>query len=75
MNKAERSATESVEPRAESKGNAAKPHRTHSRVSATEALERVSSKSSPRSSTTLSIEHLEAAFSELQENAQPPWTG
>jgi RNA-directed DNA polymerase len=78
MNKAERSATESVEPRAETKGNAHQQstHRTQSRVSVTQALERVrkaASKSKQEKFTALfhhlSIEHLEAAFFELQENA------
>lgn len=78
MNKAERSATESAEPRAETKGNADRQstHRTQSRVSVTQALERVrkaASKSKQEKVTALfhhlSIEHLEAAFFELQEDA------
>jgi len=42
-NKAEQSAAESVEPRAETKGNANQQstHRTQSRVSVSQALERI----------------------------------
>jgi RNA-directed DNA polymerase len=77
-NKAERSAAEPVEPRAETKGNADQQstRRTQSRVSVTQALERVRKAASERKKEKftallhhLSIEHLEAAFYELQENA------
>jgi len=77
-NKAERSATEPVEPRAETKGNANQQstHRTQSRASVTQALERVRKAASKRKKEKftalfhhLSVEHLEAAFFELQENA------
>ena len=77
-NKAERSAAEPVEPRAETKGNAHQQstRRTQSRVSVTQALERVRKAASERKKEKftalfhhLSIEHLEAAFYELQENA------
>ena len=49
-NKAERSATEPVEPRAETKGNANQQsmHRTQSRASVTQALERVRKAASKR---------------------------
>jgi RNA-directed DNA polymerase len=78
-NKAERSATESAEPRAETKGNAnpRSTHWTQSRVSVTQALERVRQAAASRGKKEkftalfhhLSVEHLEAAFFELQENA------
>ena len=77
-NKAERSATEPVEPRAETKGNANQQstHRTQSRASVTQALECVRKAASKRKKEKftalfhhLSVEHLEAAFFELQENA------
>ena len=77
-NKVELSAMESAEPRTETKGNADQQstHRTQSRVSVSQALERVrkaASKSKQEKFTALfhhlSIEHLEAAFFELQENA------
>jgi hypothetical protein len=49
-NKAERSATEPEEPRAETKGNANQQstHRTQSRASVTQALERVRKAASKR---------------------------
>src|SRR6266702_4060157 len=77
-NKAERSATEPVEPRAETKGNANQQstHRTQSRASVAQALERVRKAASKRKKEKftalfhhISVEHLEAAFFELQENA------
>ena len=77
-NKAVRSAAEPVEPRAETKGNAHQQstRRTQSRVSVTQALERVRKAASERKKEKftalfhhLSVEHLEAAFYELQENA------
>jgi hypothetical protein len=77
-NKAVRSAAEPVEPRVETKGNANQrnTHRTQSRVSVTQALERVRKAASERKKEKftalfhhLSVEHLEAAFYELQENA------
>jgi len=77
-NKVELSAMESAEPRTETKGNADQQstHRTQSRGSVSQALERVrkaASKSKQEKFTALfhhlSIEHLEAAFFELQENA------
>ena len=77
-NNAERSASESAEPRAETKGNANQQstRRTQSRISVTQALERVRKAASNRSKEKftalfhhLSIAHLEAAFFELQENA------
>src|SRR6266496_547418 len=77
-NKAERSAAEPVEPRAETKGNANQQstHRTQSRASVTQALERVRKAASKRKKEKftalfhhISVEHLEAAFFELQENA------
>src|SRR3974377_297361 len=77
-NKAERSAAEPVEPRAETKGNANQQstHRTQSRVSVPQALEPVRKQPRKRKKEKftalfhhLSVEHLEAAFFELQENA------
>jgi len=77
-NKAERSAAEPVEPRAETKRNANQQstHRTQRRASVTQALERVRKAASERKKERftalfhhLSIEHLETAFFELQENA------
>ena len=76
-NKAERSAMEPVEPRAETKGNANQQsmHRTQSRASVTQALERVRKAASKRKKERftallhhISVEHLEAAFFELQKN-------
>src|SRR5580658_8463610 len=77
-NKAERSATEPVEPRAETKGNANRQstHRTQSRANVTQALERIRKAASKRKKEKftallhhISVEHLETAFFELQENA------
>jgi RNA-directed DNA polymerase len=77
-NKAERFATEPAEPRAETKGNANQQstHRTQSRASLTQALERIRKAASERKKERftalfhhISIEHLEAAFFELIENA------
>ena len=77
-NKAERSAAEPAEPRAEAKGNANQhsTHRTQSRASVTQALERVRKAASKRKKEKftalfhhISVELLEAAFFELQENA------
>src|SRR5450759_2955464 len=77
-NKAERSAVEPVEPRAETKGNANQQstHRTQSRASVTQALERVRKAASERKKERftalfhhISVGHLGAAFFELQKNA------
>jgi len=77
-NKAERSAAEPAEPRAETKGNASQQStgRMPSRGSVEQALERIRRTARERKKerfTTLlhhvSIEHLEDAFYELKENA------
>ena len=79
-NKAERSAAEPVEPRAEAKGNAEQPsmHRAQNRASVSQGLERIRQATRQRKKERftallhhLSIEHLEAAFYELKENAAP----
>ncbi len=79
-NKAERSAAEPVEPRAEAKGNADQPsmHRAQNRASVSQGLERIRQATRQRKKERftallhhLSIEHLEAAFYELKENAAP----
>src|SRR6266849_1359770 len=77
-NKAERSAAEPVEPRAEAKGNASQQstHRAQSRASVTQALERIrkvaKEKKKERFTSLLhhiSPELLGKAFSELKRNA------
>ena len=84
-NKAERSATEPVEPRAETKGNANQQstHRTQSRASVTQALERVRKaaskrgrrRSSPRSSITSASNISKRRSSNSKRMPQPAWTG
>ncbi len=77
-NKAERSAAEQVERRAEAEGNASQYDtcRTPSRESVTQALERIRQTARERKKERftallhhISIEHLEAAFFELKEHA------
>ena len=79
-NKAEQSAAEPVEPRTETKGNASQQStcRAQNRTSVTQALERIRQAARQRKKerfTSLlhhvSVEHLEAAFHELKENAAP----
>jgi RNA-directed DNA polymerase len=79
-NKAERSVAESVERRAEAKGNAGQQStgRMPSRGTVTQALERIRQTARERKKekfTTLlhhiSIEHLGEAFGELKQNAAP----
>src|SRR5947208_13349683 len=77
-NQAERSAAEPVERRAEAKGNADQQstHRTPSRAGVTQALERIRKTARERKKERftallhhISVEHLEAAFFELEETA------
>ena len=79
-NKAERSAAESVEPRAGTKGNAGQQStcRAQSRVSVSQALERIRKVARERKKEKftalfhhLSIELLEDSFDELKQNAAP----
>ena len=79
-NKAERSAAEPVEPRAEAKGNAGQhsTNRTQTRASVSQGLERIRQAARQRKKekfTTLlhhvSVAHLEQAFLELREDAAP----
>src|SRR5687767_9742849 len=79
-NKAERSAAEPVEPRAETKGNADQQStcRAQSRVSVSQALERIRQVARQRKEERftalfhhISIDLLEEAFFELEENAAP----
>ena len=79
-NKAERSAAEPVEPRAEAKGNASQHStgRTQSRETVSQALERIRQAARQRRKERftallhhVSIEHLEAAFFQLKTNAAP----
>src|SRR5262245_45685015 len=79
-NKAEQSAAEPVEPRAETKGNASQQStcRTQSRVSVSQALERIRRIARERKKERftalfhhLSIDLLEEAFFELKEDAVP----
>src|SRR5450759_15840 len=79
-NKAERSAAEPVEPRAETKGNASQQStgRTQSRGTVSQALERIRPRARQRKKewfTSLlhhiSIDRLEQAFFELKEDAAP----
>jgi RNA-directed DNA polymerase len=79
-NAAERSAAESGEPRAGTKGNAAERStgRMQSRETVTQALERIrqAARQKKKEKFTallhhVSIAHLEAAFYELKENAAP----
>ena len=83
-NKAERSATEPVEPRAETKGNANQQstHRTQSRASVTQALERVRKaaskgrrRSSPRSCITSASNIWKRRSLNSTRMPQPAWTG
>jgi len=79
-NKAEQSAAELVEPRAGTEGNADQQstHRAQSRASVSQALERIRQAARERKKERftallhhISIEHLEAAFFALKENAAP----
>ena len=79
-NKAERSAAELVEPRAETEGNAGQQStcRAQSRVSVSQALERIRKVARERKKEKftalfhhLSIELLEDSFDELKQNAAP----
>jgi RNA-directed DNA polymerase len=79
-NKAERSATESVEPRAETKGNARQQStgRMPSRGTVKQALERIRKTARERKKEQftallhhVSIEHLGEAFGALKQNAAP----
>jgi len=77
-NKAERSAAEPAEPRAEAKGNAGQQstRRAQNRVSVSQALERIRQTARQRKKEKftalfhhVSIDRLEEAFFELKENA------
>ena len=77
-NKAERSAAEPAEPRAETKGKTHQQntHRTQSRVNVTQALERIRKAAKERKKEKftallhhISIDQLEVAFLELQADA------
>ena len=79
-NKAERSAAEPAEPRAEAKGNAGQQstRRAQNRVSVSQALERIRQTARQRKKEKftallhhVSKDHLEEAFFELKENAAP----
>src|SRR5258706_753163 len=79
-NKAERSAAEPAEQRAEAKGNAGQQstRRAQNRVSVSQALERIRQTARQRKKEKftalfhhVSIDHLEEAFFELKENAAP----
>src|SRR5450830_1703327 len=79
-NKAERSAAEPVEPRAETKGNASQQStgRTQSRGTVSQALERIRQRARQRKKERftsllhhISIDLLEQAFFELKEAAAP----
>jgi RNA-directed DNA polymerase len=79
-NNAERSAAEPAEPRAEAKGNAGQQstRRAQSRVSVSQALERIRQAAKVRKKEKftallhhISIDHLEEAFFELKEDAAP----
>src|ERR1700676_398491 len=79
-NKAERSAAEPAEPRAEAKGNAGQQstRRAQNWVSVSQALERIRQTARQRKKEKftalfhhVSIDHLEEAFFELKENAAP----
>jgi RNA-directed DNA polymerase len=79
-NKAERSAAEPVEPRAETEGNAGQQStcRAQSRVSVSQALERIRQVARQRKKEKftallhhISFDLLEEAFYELKENAAP----
>src|SRR5215211_7841284 len=79
-NKAEQSAAEPVERRAGTKGNAGQQstYRTQSRISVTQALERIRKVARARKKERftalfhhLSIEQLEDSFDELKQNAAP----
>jgi len=79
-NNAERSAAEPAEPRAEAKGNAGQQstRRAQSRVSVSQALERIRQAARVRKKEKftallhhISIDHLEEAFFELKKDAAP----
>src|SRR6267154_1380061 len=79
-NKAERSAAEPAEPRAEAKGNAGQQstRRAQYRGSVSQALERIRQTARQRKKEKftallhhVSLDHLEEAFFELKENAAP----
>jgi RNA-directed DNA polymerase len=79
-NKAEQSATESVEPRAETEGNADQQstYRAQSRVSVSQALERIRRVAKVRKKEKftsllhhINIDLLDEAFSELKQDAAP----
>src|SRR5690349_6156449 len=79
-NKAERSAAEPVEPRAEAEGNASQQstRRTQSRENVSQALARIRQIARVRKKEKftalfhhLSVDLLEEAFFELKENAAP----
>src|SRR5215813_11850901 len=79
-NKADWSATEPGERRAEAEGNASQhsTRRTPSRISVTHALERIRRTARERKKERftallhhISVEHLEAALYELKESAAP----
>ena len=79
-NKAERSAAEPVEPRAETKGNASQQStgRTQSRGTVSQALERIRQRARQRKKERftsllhhISIDLLDEAFHELKEDAAP----
>ena len=83
-NKAEQSAAEPVEPRAETKGNASQQStgRTQSRGTVSQALERIRQAARQRKKEKftalfhhVSIDHLADAFSELKEMPQLEWMG
>ena len=84
-NKAEQSAAEPVEPRAEAKGNAGQQStlRTQSRASVSQALERIrqvakQGKKAEKFTTLLhhvSSDLLKTAFHQLKEGAAPGWMG
>src|SRR5919197_2255251 len=78
VNKAERSVAEPVERRAEAEGNASQHHtcRTSSRESVTQGLERIRQRAKEKGKAKftallhhINVEHLEASFFELKENA------
>jgi RNA-directed DNA polymerase len=83
-NKAVRSAAEPVEPRVETKGNANQrnTHRTQSRVSVTQALERVRKAASERKKEKftalfhhLSVEHSKRRSTNSKRMPRLAWTG
>src|SRR6266498_1819511 len=79
-NKAEQSAAEPVEPRAETEGNARQQstHRSQSRISVSQALERIRQVAKARKKERftallhhVSIDLLRSAFGELKQDAAP----